>query len=57
MPRESKHAAVTPLRVALTELVDNARSGQTAHACDVQFGQDVVSVLVEAERQLAQHRR
>ena len=48
---------VTPLRVALTELVHNARSGQTAHACDVQFGQDVVYLLAEAERQLAQHRR
>jgi predicted dehydrogenase len=46
---------VTPLRVALTELVDNARFGQTAHACDVQFGQDVVYLLAEAERQLAQH--
>jgi predicted dehydrogenase len=48
---------VTPMRVALTELVGNARSGRTAHACDVQFGQDVVRLLAEAERQLAQHHR
>jgi predicted dehydrogenase len=48
---------VTQLRVALTELADNARSGQTAHACDVQFGQDVVYLLADAERQLARHRR
>jgi predicted dehydrogenase len=48
---------VTPLRVALTELADNARSGRTGHACDVRFGQEVVSLLAEAERQLAQHPR
>jgi len=48
---------VTPLRGALTELVSNARSGRTADACDVEFGQDVVSLLAEAERQLAQRRR
>jgi predicted dehydrogenase len=48
---------VTPMRVALAELAGNARSGRTAHACDVQFGQDVVRLLAEAERQLAQHHR
>jgi len=48
---------VTQLRVALTELAGNARSGQTAHPCDVRFGQDVVYLLAEAERQLAAHRR
>jgi predicted dehydrogenase len=48
---------VTPLRVALTELAANAQSGQAAHACDVQFGQDVVCLLAEAERQLAQEAR
>ena len=48
---------VTPMRVALAELAGNARSGRTAHACDARFGQDVVRLLAEAERQLAQHRR
>ena len=43
---------VTPLRAALGDLVSNARSGRTAHLCDVEFGQDVVSLLAEAERQL-----
>jgi predicted dehydrogenase len=47
---------VTPLRAALAELVSNARSGLTRNACDVEFGQDVVSLLAEAERQLAQRR-
>ena len=48
---------VMPLRAALAELVSNVRSGLTRHACDVEFGQDVVSLLAEAERQLAQRRR
>jgi predicted dehydrogenase len=48
---------VEPLRAALAELVGNARSGRTADACDVEFGQAVVSLLAEAERQLAQRRR
>jgi len=48
---------VTTLRAALTELVGNARSGQTAHACDVRFGQRVVTLLAEAERQITQRRR
>jgi predicted dehydrogenase len=48
---------VVPLRAALAELVSNARSGLTRHACDVEFGQDIVSLLAEAERQLAQRRR
>ena len=43
---------VTPLRAALAELVSNARSGLTRHACDVEFGQDIVTLLAEAERQL-----
>jgi predicted dehydrogenase len=47
---------VTPLRAALSELVSNARSGLIRHACDVEFGQDVVSQLAEAERPLAQRR-
>lgn len=45
---------VSPLRAALTELAGNARCGQTAHVCDVRFGQEVVRLLAEAERQLAQ---
>jgi predicted dehydrogenase len=40
------------LRVALTELAGNARSGQLSHPCDVQFGRDVGRVLAEAQRQL-----
>jgi hypothetical protein len=47
---------VVPLRAALAELVSNARSGLTRQACDVEFGQDIVSLLAEAERQVAQHR-
>jgi len=46
---------VTPLRTALTELAANARSGQTAHPCDVQFGRDVGRVLAEAQRQIGAH--
>jgi hypothetical protein len=48
---------VEPLRAALAELVGNARSGRTTDACDVEFGQKVVSLLAAAERQLAQRRR
>jgi predicted dehydrogenase len=43
---------VIPLRAALTELADNARSGQVAHACDVRFGRDVGRVLADAQCQL-----
>jgi len=43
--------AVAALRIALTELADNARSGRIEHPCDVRFGRDVVRVLAEAERQ------
>jgi predicted dehydrogenase len=38
------------LRVALTELAGNARSGRTSHPCDVRFGQAVTRVLVQAQR-------
>lgn len=41
-----------PLRIALTELAQNARSGQTRHPCDVRFGRDVGRVLSAAQRQL-----
>lgn len=50
--RDSKHA----LRVALTELVANARSGRLHHACDASFGLQVVRVLAEAERQITEQR-
>jgi predicted dehydrogenase len=43
---------VGPLRVALTELAGNARSGNLGHPCDVRFGRDVVRVLTEAQRQI-----
>jgi predicted dehydrogenase len=40
------------LRIALTELAGNARSGQASHSCDVRFGRDVGHVLAEAQRQV-----
>jgi predicted dehydrogenase len=43
---------VTALRVALTELAANVRSGRTDHPCDVRFGRDISRVLTAAERQL-----
>ncbi len=43
---------VVPLRTALTELADNARSGRTEHPCDVRFGREVVGVLADAQRQI-----
>jgi predicted dehydrogenase len=46
---------VTPLRTALTELAANARSGQTAHPCDVRFGRDVGHVLEDAQHQIGEH--
>jgi predicted dehydrogenase len=51
VPREAGDP-VTPLRTALTELAAGARSGQTAHPCDVRFGRDVVGVLAQAAGQL-----
>jgi predicted dehydrogenase len=42
---------VTPLRTALTELAANARTGQTAHPCDVHFGREVGRVLADAQHQ------
>lgn len=44
--------SAAPLRVALTELADNARSGELSHPCDVQFGAAVGRVLTEAQRQV-----
>jgi predicted dehydrogenase len=43
---------VAALRVALTELVANARSANSRHACDVRFGRDITRVLSEAQAQL-----
>jgi predicted dehydrogenase len=40
---------VGALRVALTELADNARSGRVNHPCDVRFGQAVTQVLLQAQ--------
>lgn len=55
VPREQGEP-LAPLRTALTELADNARSGQLAHACDVRFGRDVGRVLADAQRQLGARR-
>jgi predicted dehydrogenase len=41
------------LRVAATELLAGASSGQVIHPCDVRFGRDVVRVLAGAEAQLS----
>jgi predicted dehydrogenase len=51
-PREAGDVA-GPLRVALSELAANARSGQLDHACDVRFGRDVTRVIAEAGSRLA----
>jgi predicted dehydrogenase len=40
---------VGALRVALTELADNARSGRVSHPCDVRFGEAVTQVLLQAQ--------
>jgi len=48
---------VVPLRLALSELAANARSGRTEHPCDVRFGRDVGRVLAQAQRQLDSGRR
>jgi predicted dehydrogenase len=44
--------SVPALRIALSELAANARSGRVDHPCDVRFGRDIVHVLAQAERQL-----
>jgi predicted dehydrogenase len=46
---------VTPLRTALSELTANARSGQTAHPCDVHFGREVGRVLADAQHQTGEY--
>ncbi len=43
---------VVALRLALTELAGNARSGTIGHPCDARFGRDVVRVLACAQAQL-----
>jgi predicted dehydrogenase len=43
---------VVPLRAALAELAENARSGRTDHPCDVRFGREVGRVLFEAQHQI-----
>jgi predicted dehydrogenase len=44
--------AIAALRIALSELGQNARSGNVSHACDVHFGRDVTCILADAQRQL-----
>jgi predicted dehydrogenase len=44
--------AIVALRVALTELAANVRSGSTSHPCDVHFGRDVTRILAQAQRQI-----
>ena len=44
---------VAALRVALTELAANVRSGRAEHPCDVRFGRAVGRVIAAAERQVA----
>ncbi|MDQ1539534.1 MAG: hypothetical protein QOH29_260, partial [Actinomycetota bacterium] len=51
VPAEA-HEALPALRVALTELVENARSGTVEHPCDVEFGQAIVRVLTRAQHQI-----
>jgi predicted dehydrogenase len=41
------------LRVAASELIASANSGQPYHPCGVRFGRDIVMVLAEAEAQLS----
>jgi predicted dehydrogenase len=48
--------SVAALRVALTELASNARSGRAEHPCDAAFGREVVRVLAEAQRQVEARR-
>jgi predicted dehydrogenase len=45
---------VSALRVALTELADNARSGHSKHPCDVHFACSVTGVLAQAQREIEQ---
>jgi predicted dehydrogenase len=44
--------SVGALRVALSELAANARSGEVGHPCDVAFGRSVTRVLTAAQRYL-----
>jgi predicted dehydrogenase len=48
---------IEALRVALSELAHNARSGQLKHPCDVRFGRDVTRVLASAQYQIDARRR
>jgi len=43
---------VTALRIALTELAGNARSGMLSHPCDAEFGLAVTRVLAQAQLQI-----
>jgi predicted dehydrogenase len=48
-PLTDRGAPQAALRIALTELAANARSGRVDHPCDAAFGRDVVRVLAAAE--------
>ncbi len=48
---------VGALRVVVSELAANARSGDVAHPCDVAFGRSVTRVLTAAQRYLENGRR
>jgi predicted dehydrogenase len=48
---------VGALRVALSELAGNARSGRVAHPCDVRFGREVTRVLGLAQDGMDARRR
>ena len=43
---------LTALRIALTELAGNARSGTPSHPCDAEFGLAVTRVLAQAQLQI-----
>lgn len=55
MPRKND-SPTDAYRVALQELVADAEAGRRSHPCDVRFGAAVVSVLADAEQQIADRR-
>ncbi len=48
---------VEPLRIAVAELAECARTGRVSHPCDVRFGRDVGRVLADAQHQIDARRR
>jgi predicted dehydrogenase len=55
LPRDTADTKVA-YTTALNELLDNIRTGQRSHPCDVHFGAAVVHVLAEADAQIAKKR-